>query len=112
MAQRKAVALGEDFGDPAAVADLPIGFITQQTARHRLRDFRGLLQRELGLGPGELLFDDPPELVPLAPPAGEAAFRRCAEWLEMDVVHAGLVDGGGELSFRETRPARDGSVTH
>jgi len=39
VAHRKAVALGEDFGDAAAVAHTPIGLVAQQTA---------------GPGPGDL----------------------------------------------------------
>jgi hypothetical protein len=76
MAHLEAVALRQDFGDAAAVADLPISLVAQQTARRRLGDIGSLLQVELGLGAGELLLDDLPKPVPFAPAAGEPAFRR------------------------------------
>src|SRR5580704_761073 len=71
MGHRKTVALRQYFGDAAAVADLPIGFIAQQAARRRLGDLAGFLQRELGFGAGEFLFDGAPKSIPFAAPAGE-----------------------------------------
>jgi hypothetical protein len=73
VGHREAVALREDFGDPAAVADLPVGFIAQEATWRGFGDFRGLPQRELGFGAGEFLLDDAPKPVPFAAPAGESA---------------------------------------
>ena len=42
VAHRKAVALGEDFGDAAAVAHTPIGLVAQQTAGPGPGDLGGL----------------------------------------------------------------------
>src|SRR5260370_15955395 len=70
MRHPKTVALRQDFGDPAAVADLPVGFIAQQAARRGFGDFRGLLQRELGFGAGGLLPQQAPKAIPLAALAG------------------------------------------
>ncbi|MBV8507507.1 MAG: hypothetical protein JOZ11_17085, partial [Alphaproteobacteria bacterium] len=42
VGRREAVPLRQDFGDPAAMADLPIGFLAQQAARRGFGDFRGL----------------------------------------------------------------------
>src|SRR5260370_20202649 len=106
MRHPKTVALRQDFGDPAAVADLPVGFIAQQAARRGFGDFRGLLQRELGFGTGELLLDNPPKPIPLAALVGEPALRRCAERLEMDVAHSDFLYGGRELPLRKSGPAR------
>ena len=44
MGHREAVALREDFGDPAAVADLPVGFIAQQAARRGFRELDRFLR--------------------------------------------------------------------
>src|SRR5262245_21117030 len=70
VANWKTVALNQDLGDPAAVADLPIGFIAQGAARRGLGDFRSLQQRKLGFGTGEPLLDDVPEAIPFAAPIG------------------------------------------
>ena len=64
------MALRQHFGDPAAVADLPIGFIAQQAAGRGFGDLPGLLQRELGFGAGEFLLDDAPKPVPFATAVG------------------------------------------
>jgi hypothetical protein len=69
MGHRETMAPRQDFGDPATMADLPVGFIAQQAARRGFGDFRGLLQRELGFGAGEFLPDDAPKPVPFAAPA-------------------------------------------
>ena len=94
------------FGNPAAVADLPIGFIAQEAAQRGFGDFAGLLQRELGFGAHKFLLDDTPKPIPFAAPAGEPALRRCAERLKMDVAHSGFFDSRRELPLREAGPPR------
>ena len=66
MGHRETMALRQDFGDAASVADLPVGFIAQQAARRGFGDFPDLLQCELGFGAGEFLLDDRPKPVPFA----------------------------------------------
>src|SRR6266851_8123947 len=102
VAHRKVVALGEDFGDAAAVAHMPIGLVAQQATRPGPSDLGSLLQVELGLGASELLLDDLPKPLPFAPAAGEAPFRRCPECRQMNVTHPGTLDRRRELAFRET----------
>ena len=55
------MALREDLGNAASVADLPVGFVAQQAARRGLGELRGLLQSELGFRASEFFFDDEPE---------------------------------------------------
>src|SRR5260370_2759020 len=54
MRHPKTVALRQYFVYPAAVADLPVGFIAQQAARRGFGDVRRLPERELGVGRGHL----------------------------------------------------------
>ena len=50
---RKAVPLGQQFGDAAAVANAPVGFVAEQNACAPLREKPGLVQRQLGFRTGK-----------------------------------------------------------
>jgi hypothetical protein len=112
MLQRKTVPVGEDLGDAAAMADMPIGLVAEQAARALLCYGGGLLKRQLGLGAGEPQLDDPPKALPLPAPVGEAALGRGAERLEMEITNPCRVDRGGKLMLRKAGPPRDRSVAH
>src|SRR5215813_4371987 len=112
MPHRKTLALGQDFANPAAMANLPISFIAQQATRRDLGDGSSLPQRQLGFGASKLLLDDAPEPIPLAAPVGEAALRRRPERCQMNIAHPGLLDRRGELAFRKAGPPRDRPVPH
>ena len=58
VAEREAVPLGEDLGDPAAVAAAPIRLVAQQAAWIGVGGLRRRVERELGLAARQPLPDD------------------------------------------------------
>src|ERR1700757_4632798 len=101
MPQRKAVPLGDDLGDAAAMALPPIGLVAQQAGRGALSDLGGLLQSQLGFGAGELIFDDAPEPLPLSRPAGGTPLGRRAERAQPDIDNAGILERRRQLTLRK-----------
>ena len=99
MAQREAVTGRQDIGDAGAVADLRIGLVTEQAARHRGGDFGGALQIQLGFRTGELVIDNGPEPFPIALTVGEPALGRCPKRGEMNIAHSCFFERRRELSF-------------
>src|SRR5207237_10933026 len=107
MPHRKTAPVGEDLGDPAAMASPPIGLVAQQASRGALGDFGRLLQGQLGFGAGQPILDDAPEPVPLPRSAGHPPLGRRAERAEPDIIDAGLLERRRQLPLRKPRPARD-----
>src|SRR5713226_170753 len=111
-ADGEAVALAEDLADAAAVADAPIGLVADEAGRRRLGDPGERLERVLGLGGGELGVDNAPEAIPLPTLVRRAALGRRAERPEMKIAHAGALDAGAKLPFREAGAARQRQIAH
>src|SRR6516164_2479248 len=112
MVDAEVAALGQDLGDAAAMAHLPVGLITQQAARRRLGELCSPVEVELGVGTGELLLDDPPKPPPFTAPVGEPSLRWRPEGCQMNISHPGILDRSSKLPFRKPRSARDRPVAH